>query len=308
MKVDSANQNDLKEPFEFQKNMMMIEMPIHCCTFPRCGKQFKSAFSLKRHMLTHSSNKPFQCPYCPKTFALQQYMLEHSYTHTLEKPYVCGVNGCQERFRQAGKLSLHRRTHPEYVVKSYNYDLNPKKKSKAKKQCKDDSESWTMKRKRKEGDLSKTIKPRSPLPTSLPIEIPISATQEPVVAPIAAVALPVLPPISAFFDHSKDTLLNAESHDYSACPSAPTVCLDKDTKTGKPYIPMMSALALLGLPWKMNARVVIPLPKAHMKMEVNDCTHYVHNNIECADFFSGLLGTGLSPEKFLSFPGASCSL
>lgn len=31
------------------------------------------------------------------------------YTHTREKPFVCGINGCQERFRQRGKRSIHQR-------------------------------------------------------------------------------------------------------------------------------------------------------------------------------------------------------
>ena len=31
------------------------------------------------------------------------------YTHTREKPFLCGINGCQERFRQRGKRSIHQR-------------------------------------------------------------------------------------------------------------------------------------------------------------------------------------------------------
>ncbi len=45
------------------------------------------------------------------------------YTHTGECPYVCGVNGCQLRFKQNGKLSLHRRTHPEYALKHYHLSV-----------------------------------------------------------------------------------------------------------------------------------------------------------------------------------------
>ena len=47
-------------------------------------------------------------------------MKEHTYTHTKDRPYLCGVGGCEKRFRQAGKLSLHRRTHEEYVLKQYD--------------------------------------------------------------------------------------------------------------------------------------------------------------------------------------------
>ena len=56
--------------------------------------------------------KPLKCKYCDKRFSLKQYLKEHQYTHTGERPYICNINGCEKTFRQAGKLSLHRRQHP----------------------------------------------------------------------------------------------------------------------------------------------------------------------------------------------------
>lgn len=93
---------------------------LFICPFPRCGKRFKTKFSMCRHNLVHSQEKNYSCKYCGKKFALYQYLKEHTNTHTSEKPYVCGVSGCQERFSQTGKLSLHRRTHPEYKLKKYH--------------------------------------------------------------------------------------------------------------------------------------------------------------------------------------------
>ncbi len=90
------------------------------CTQPGCGRLFKTKFSMKRHAFVHNENKRYICEYCGKKFALPQYMREHTYTHTKDRPYVCGVAGCLLRFRQAGKLSLHRRTHPEYKLKQYD--------------------------------------------------------------------------------------------------------------------------------------------------------------------------------------------
>ena len=89
------------------------------CSYPGCGRLFKTRFSLRRHTLVHTQEKKYGCEYCGKRFSLLQYMREHTYIHTQECPYVCGVAGCQERFRQNGKLSLHRRTHPEYKLKTY---------------------------------------------------------------------------------------------------------------------------------------------------------------------------------------------
>ncbi len=89
------------------------------CPYDGCGRLFRTKFSMKRHTLVHNADKNYECKYCHKKFALPQYLREHTYTHTRDRPYVCGVAGCQKRFRQAGKLSLHRRTHKEYVLKQY---------------------------------------------------------------------------------------------------------------------------------------------------------------------------------------------
>ena len=111
---------------ETQPKRMILEETIYPCAYPECGKLFKSRFALKRHSLVHSKEKLHTCECCGKHFALPQYLREHMNTHTKDTPYVCGVGGCEKRFRQAGKLSLHRRTHAEYQLKHYNYHLNPR--------------------------------------------------------------------------------------------------------------------------------------------------------------------------------------
>jgi hypothetical protein len=104
------------------------ENPV-ICPWEGCGRMFRARFLLNRHMLIHTKEKRYFCSFCDKSFTLAQHYKEHTSIHTGEFPYECGVNGCKERFRQGGKLSLHRRTHPEYKLKHYNYSLNPTKKS-----------------------------------------------------------------------------------------------------------------------------------------------------------------------------------
>ena len=95
---------------------------LHQCPYSECGKTLKSSFSLRRHVqLMHEQAKRFACRYCGKVFSLKQYLMEHEYMHTNELPFLCGVDGCPERFRQRGKLCLHRRTHEGYETRQYKY-------------------------------------------------------------------------------------------------------------------------------------------------------------------------------------------
>ena len=100
------------------------------CPWEGCGRYFHAQFSLNRHMIVHTQPKNLCCMYCERRFTLAQYLREHQYTHTKELPYICGISGCCMRFRQAGKLSLHRKTHPEYRARRYDYSLNKEKRTK----------------------------------------------------------------------------------------------------------------------------------------------------------------------------------
>ena len=81
----------------------------HSCTHEGCDKAFTTRFSLRRHLVSHLPAKQFQCKLCFKKFTLGQYLREHMYIHTGQKPYVCKYPGCGKSFRQAGKLSQHKK-------------------------------------------------------------------------------------------------------------------------------------------------------------------------------------------------------
>ncbi len=83
----------------------------YACRYEGCKRKYKSKFSLKRHYLSHMGVRNHKCPYCNKGFSLAQYLREHIHIHTGEKPFVCPFPGCGKQFRQAGKLSIHRKEH-----------------------------------------------------------------------------------------------------------------------------------------------------------------------------------------------------
>ena len=107
------------------------------CTAHGCNKEYSTKFALQRHLYTHSGIKAFKCKYCSKSFALQQYLQEHEHTHTKAKPFVWGIDGCEEAFRQRGKLCLHRRTHSNYKKKEYKVYARKNKAGKSQKKTND---------------------------------------------------------------------------------------------------------------------------------------------------------------------------
>ena len=87
------------------------------CLLAGCYKSYKSKFSLQRHLQGHLKIKPFECQFCDKAFALKQYLKDHLNIHTGEKPYKCDFPGCAEAFKQAGLLSLHKKSdHPHQNI------------------------------------------------------------------------------------------------------------------------------------------------------------------------------------------------
>jgi uncharacterized Zn-finger protein len=97
----------------------MESKPIFICDFNNCEKIFTTKYSLHRHSLTHNVKKAHVCKQCDKKFTIKQNLIEHEFVHTGELPYACNIDGCAERFRQRGKLSLHRQSHKSYQKKSY---------------------------------------------------------------------------------------------------------------------------------------------------------------------------------------------
>ncbi|KAF2866619.1 STE like transcription factor-domain-containing protein [Massariosphaeria phaeospora] len=65
--------------------MMEIGQPYpqksHSCPIPTCGRLFKRLEHLKRHVRTHTQERPYVCPLCNKAFSRSDNLAQHRRTH-----------------------------------------------------------------------------------------------------------------------------------------------------------------------------------------------------------------------------------
>lgn len=88
------------------KKVESPQMTKHC---PVCNKFFLKNFSLSRHMLLHTGEKPHKCEVCSYGFIQKSDLNRHLATHSDDMPFSCPI--CDRKFKTKKNLSCHVSTH-----------------------------------------------------------------------------------------------------------------------------------------------------------------------------------------------------
>ncbi|KAF2476229.1 uncharacterized protein BDR25DRAFT_252102, partial [Lindgomyces ingoldianus] len=85
------------------------------CPVEGCGRRFNRPCRLEQHMLTHSKERPFSCPYgdCDKTFTRKDHVDRHTKAahSNAERSFVCDRSECGKTFTNKERLVRHQNTH-----------------------------------------------------------------------------------------------------------------------------------------------------------------------------------------------------
>lgn len=79
-------------------------LKVHKCNI--CGKDFSRPNHLKRHLTSHSEEKPFTCDICTKSFVRRDHLMQHQKLHEQQEELPCDI--CEKPFNRADQLAKHK--------------------------------------------------------------------------------------------------------------------------------------------------------------------------------------------------------
>jgi len=70
-----------------------------------CEKRFVCVTTMKRHLVTHTGEKPFSCKVCGKQYTQKGNLRVHERTHRNDRPFECHV--CHQKFYRKEPMQKH---------------------------------------------------------------------------------------------------------------------------------------------------------------------------------------------------------
>jgi uncharacterized Zn-finger protein len=107
-KICDICSNSFVTDFQLKRHMKEIHIEGSLpCEFEGCSKKFHKASKLKRHMRSHTKEKPYICDKCSNAYTHASHLYRHQEAVHLGIVYPCGVPGCQTNFRRRDDYRTH---------------------------------------------------------------------------------------------------------------------------------------------------------------------------------------------------------
>ncbi|XP_012151270.1 uncharacterized protein LOC105663891 isoform X1 [Megachile rotundata] len=114
----TKNSNLVKERKKVPTESRPLKMngdPNLQCSF--CNQKFNFPSVLKRHMRSHTNERPYICDVCNKSFKQLGHLSQHSLTHKDYRSFLCTI--CGIKFETLSSLKVHSQSHKEaYISKT----------------------------------------------------------------------------------------------------------------------------------------------------------------------------------------------
>ncbi|XP_053982525.1 zinc finger protein 569-like [Hylaeus volcanicus] len=113
--TNSSSLKERKRNSTENRSLKVNGDPTLSCTY--CKQKFNFPSVLKRHMRSHTNERPYICKICNKSFKQLGHLSQHSLTHKDYRSFHCAV--CGIKFESLGLLKVHTQSHKEdYISKT----------------------------------------------------------------------------------------------------------------------------------------------------------------------------------------------
>lgn len=81
---------------------------------PYCGHMSRDSYDLKKHIRTHTGERPYACPHCSFRTKDSSTLRDHCRTHTREHRYNCAH--CSYRTNKSSDFKVHLLKHDQTLI------------------------------------------------------------------------------------------------------------------------------------------------------------------------------------------------